>query len=231
MEELNYQRLKEEALRFGADLFGVALIRGRDLKVMELPGDVTYRFPYGVSLGIALCEGVMGLIEDHPTLFYLHHYRQANYILDQLAFKIARAIEAMGGKALPIAASQIVDWEGQRAHFDHKVLAELAGLGWRGRNNLLVTPRYGSMVRLVSVLTDLPLKADQPYQGARCGTCRACIGVCPVGAIKEDPADFDHLKCFEKLKEFRKNYNLGQYVCGICIKVCGPKIRGSAQDG
>jgi len=182
-------------------------------------------------LGLALCDGVMELIEDHPTLFYLHHYRQANYILDQLAFRIARTIEAMGGRALPIAASQIVDWEGQRAHFDHKTLAELAGLGWRGRNNLLVTPRYGARVRLVSILTDLPLKTDRPYQGPRCGTCKACIQACPAGAIKEDPAEFDHLKCFEKLKEFRRVYNVGQYICGVCIRACGPKVRGSSRGG
>jgi len=35
--------------------------------------------------------------------------------------------------------------------------------------------------------------------------------------------EFDHLKCFEKLKEFRKKYNIGQYICGICVKACYPK--------
>lgn len=219
----HYERIREEAIRLGADLFGVASIRGKGFRVLELPPDITERFPYGVAIGIALCKGVMELIEDHPTLFYLHHYRQANYILDQIAFRVAKAIEAMGGRAIPIAASQIVDWEGQRAHFDHKGLAELAGLGWRGRNNLLVTPRYGARVRLVSILTDLPLKVDPPYQGPGCGECRACLEVCPAGAIKEDPKDFAHLACFEKLKEFRKAYNVGQYICGVCIRACGPK--------
>jgi len=221
--EGNYQRVREEALKWGADLFGVADIRGRQWQVLELPPTITEDLPFGISMGIRLASGVLELIEDHPTLFYLHHYRQANYILDQIAFRVAKLIEEMGFRALPIAASQIVDWEHQRAHFDHKSLAEAAGLGWRGRNNLLVTPQYGARVRLVSVLTDLPLKVDQPYEGPGCGECRRCINVCPVGAIKERPEDFDHLRCFEKLREFRKKYNIGQYICGICVKACGPK--------
>ncbi|RLA85026.1 MAG: hypothetical protein DRG31_04025 [Deltaproteobacteria bacterium] len=219
-----YRRLEAKARELGADLFGVADLRGKSLKVLELPEDICNRLPYGISMGIALCSGVIEEIVDHPTLFYLHHYRQANYILDQMAFRISKMIEEMGGKALPIAASQIVDWERQQAHFDHKTLAELAGLGWRGRNNLLVTPKYGARVRLVSILTDLPLRVDGPYRGPRCGDCTSCIEACPVGAIKEDPKDFDHIRCFEKLKEFRRKYNVGQYICGICIKACGPKL-------
>ena len=101
-------------------------------------------------------------IEDHPTALYLHHYRQANYILDQIAFRVAALIQRSGGQALPIAASQIVDWEHQRGHLSHKALAHAAGLGWLGRNNLLVHPQFGARVRLVSILTDLPLQVDRP---------------------------------------------------------------------
>ena len=229
VQEEHYRRLAEEAKRWGADLFGVACLEGKGWKVLELGEEVLEELPFGISIGIRLAEGVMERIEDHPTLFYLHHYRQANYILDQIAFRVAKVIEELGGKALPIAASQIVDWEHQRAHFDHKSLAEACGLGWRGRNNLLVTPQFGARVRLVSILTDLPLRTDPPYEGPGCGDCRRCIPVCPVGAIKERPEDFDHLKCFEKLKEFRKKYNVGQYICGICVKACAPRGEGLDQ--
>jgi len=218
-----YERVADEARRWGADLFGVADLRGRKWKILDLPPNITEELPFGISMAIKLSDAVIEEIEDHPTLSYFHHYRQANYILDQIAFRVASAIERMGGRALPIAASQIVDWERQQAHFSHKDLAQAAGLGWRGRNNLLVTPQYGARVRLVSVLTDLPLKTDKPYRGPGCGECRRCIPVCPVGAIKEKVEEFDHLKCFEKLKEFRKKYNIGQYICGICVKACYPK--------
>jgi epoxyqueuosine reductase QueG len=224
-EERNYEKLKEEALNWGIDLFGVADLKGVErLKVLELPEDITSKFPYAISMGIALCKGVMEEIIDHPTLFYLHHYRQANYVLDQIGFRISKLVEKLGGKALPIAASQIVDWEHQMAHIDHKTIAELAGLGWRGKNNLLVTPQYGARVRLVTILTDLELKADMPYQGPRCEDCEACKRVCPAQAIGDEVSQFDHIKCFEKLKEFRKKYNLNQYICGICVRACGPKV-------
>lgn len=230
LEEL-YKELKEESFRLGVDLFGVAYLKGKEWEVEELPSDITDSFPYGISIGIALCKGVIEQITDHPTLFYLHHYKQANYILDQVAFRLAKKVEKMGGRALPIAASQIVNWERQRGHLDHKLVAELAGLGWRGRNNLLVTPRYGARIRLATVLTDLPMKTDAPYTGPGCGDCKKCLLACPAGAIGESFKDFNHLRCFEKLKEFKKNYNLGQYICGICIKVCKPKeVKGSFPD-
>lgn len=226
-----YEELKRESLKWGADLFGVAYLKGKKWELEELPLDMTEDLPYGISIGVVLCKGILEQLKDHPTLFYLHHYKQANYILDQIAFRLAKKVEEMGGRAFPIAASQIVDWERQRGHLDHKLVAELAGLGWRGRNNLLVSPRYGSRVRLATVLTDLPLKADTPYTGPGCGNCRRCLSACPAGAIGEKAEDFDHLKCFEKLKEFRKKYNLGQYICGVCIKVCEPKgVKGSSLD-
>jgi len=223
--EINYEKLKEEAVNWGIDLFGVADLKEvKKLKVLELQEDITSRFPYAVSMGVALCKGVMEELIDHPTLFYLHHYRQANYVLDQIAFRVSKLIEKLGGKALPIAASQIVDWENQMAHIDHKSIAELAGIGWRGKNNLLITPQYGARIRLVTILTDLELKPDKPYEGPRCGDCKSCKSVCPVGAIGDDVSEFDHMKCFEKLKEFRKKYNLNQYICGLCVRACGPKV-------
>ena len=44
-----------------------------------------------------------------------------------------------------------------------------------------------------------------------------------LDSIKEQVEKFDHLACFEKLKEFRNTYNIGQYICGVCIKACQPK--------
>jgi len=92
-------------------------------------------------------------------------------------------------------------------------------LGWIGRNNLLVTKRYGSCLRLGTILTDIPLKADSPLD-QDCGLCRRCLNVCPVNAIHESPADFDHIACYEQLKIFQKKHNIRHMICGICVKVC-----------
>ena len=75
---------------------------------------------------------------------------------------------------------------------------------------------------MVSILTDLPVQTDRPLDNS-CGTYRRCIAACPAGAIKENVREFDHLGCFEKLKEFRNKYNVGQYICGVCVKACKPQ--------
>jgi epoxyqueuosine reductase len=227
--EVYYGRIKEESQRWGGNLFGVADLSQTRLATCGLDEKALSKLPFGISIGIRLSDAVLEGIDDHPTLLYLHHYRQANYILDRIAFHVAALIQHMGGKALPIAASQIVDWEGQRGHLSHKGLAQAAGIGWLGRNNLIVHPEYGARIRLVSILTDLPLQTDTPLKDS-CGTCRQCIPVCPAGAIKEEVEEFDHLGCLEKLKGFRNKYNIGQYICGVCIKACQPQAISESKN-
>lgn len=65
-----------------------------------------------------------------------------------------------------------------------KQLAVEAGLGWIGRQSLLVTPRLGSLVLLGELLlTDETDRYDTPFEGSGCGSCRACMDSCPTGAI------------------------------------------------
>lgn len=227
IREIHYRMLQEESRRLGGDLFGVADLTQTPLVTYDLDKDLLKKLPFGIAIGVRLADAVLEVIEDHPTLLYLHHYRQANYALDRIAFNMAALIQRAGGKAIPIAASQIVDWEGQRGHLSHKALAQAAGLGWRGRNNLLVNPTYGARVRLVSILTDLPIRTDSPLDSS-CDQCRRCIAACPAGAVKEKVEEFDYLGCFEKLKEFRNKYHIGQYICGVCVKACRPKEENRA---
>ena len=213
--------LRDFCLAAGFSVFGAAETGPAEEGFLLAPR-LRGRFPRAVVLGKKLVDGVLEEIEDRPTHLYFHHYRQVNAFLDRGALLAAAKIEAMGFEALPIAASQIIDWKNQRAHVSHKALGRLAGLGWVGRNNLLVNPELGSRHRLVSVLTDMPLAADGPAGGS-CGECRACVAVCPAGAISERPEDFDHRRCYEKLDEFRRSHIVSQHICGVCVKACrGP---------
>ena len=123
--------------------------------------------------------------------------------LDNVACRIVAMLEGEGYRTLAVPASQLVDWDLLTGAVSHIRLARLAGLGYVGRHNLLVTPRFGAAVRLVSVFTDAPLTPDAPVTG-ECGACRACIKVCPAGAIGETAADWDRVRCVEKIKEFKK---------------------------
>ncbi len=218
----NYQELKAAALDLGFDLFGVAGVAGLR-ESFDLSPKTRDRFDRALSLGKRLNDSVLDDIADHPTPLYFHHYRQVNAFLDRGALLLADRIQRMGGAALPIAASQIIDWQKQTAHLSHKHVGVAAGVGWFGRNNLLVNEMFGARFRLVTVLTDLPLDADAPLANG-CGTCRACVSVCPAGAIKDKREDFDHIACYEKLKDFQRQKFVSQFICGVCVKACrGPK--------
>jgi len=214
----NKESLRKYSEALGFSAFGVADITSIRMS-FNLDEELMRKFDRAVSLAKRLLDSIMDDIEDRPTALYFHHYRQLNFFLDRGAFLLASHIQDQGFQALPVPASQIIDWKKQTSHVSHKKVAERAGLGWVGRNNLLVHPAWGSRIRLATVLTDMPLEADAPLE-RDCGSCRNCLSVCPAGAIKEDRKDFDHLSCFEKLKEFRNSGIVGQYICGVCIKAC-----------
>lgn len=214
----SYLMLKKFCKDSGVDLFGVADI-SKIKNEFLISGQVREKFDKAISLGVRVSSSILEEIENQPTKLYFHHYRTLNTFLDQVALRLVNFIQGKGCPALPVAASQIIDWQNQKAHLSHKKIGYLAGLGWIGRNNLLVNKKLGSQFRLVSILTNMPLKIDKPIK-QDCGNCKLCIEVCPVSAIKENPLDFDYLKCFEKLKEFQKQRLVDQYICGICVKAC-----------
>ena len=200
----------------GAILFGVA-----DLSdVEDASGEVRLSgLTTGISFGYRLSDTVLDGIVDHPTRTYQYHYRQVNILLDQIGLRMSGHIQEAGSRAFPVPSSQVVDWDRFTGHISHRAVGRLAGLGWIGRNNLLVNPDYGSRVRYASVLTDLPLPYDRPIDGG-CETCRRCVQACPGGAIGETPSDYDLQKCIETMDRIRKPANIGNRICGLCVKAC-----------
>jgi len=216
------EELRKYCLDLGFSVVGIADVTSLRSEFL-LPEELRNRFGRAISLGRRLVDSVLEDIQNQPTPLYFHHYRQLNFFLDRGALLLAGHIQDLGFDALPIAASQIVDWENQRGHVPHKKIGVLAGLGWIGRNNLLVNPALGARFRLVTVLTDMPLEPAAPLAFG-CSSCRACLSPCPAQAIRESPGDFDHRGCFAKLDEFHKKHIVSQHICGVCVKACrGPK--------
>lgn len=106
-----------------------------------------------------------------------------------------------------------------------KQLAVEAGLGWIGRQSLLVTPRLGSYVLLGELLlTDQTDAYDTPYQGSGCGRCRNCIESCPTGAIVA-PKVIDTARCIachtvEKRPPVQINLHGWVFGCDRCQSCC-----------
>jgi len=217
----NYISLKKFAENQCIELFGVADIQ-KIKNDFQISKSLLEKVDKAICLGIRVSGAVLEEVSDAPTKLYFHHYRTINASLDQTTLKISNFIQQKGFKALPIPASIILDWENQTGHLSHKQVGVLAGLGWIGRNNLLVNKKLGSQFRIATILTDMSLKLDKPTK-ENCGTCHLCVKLCPATAIKDNPEQFDHIKCFEKLKEFQKQKLVDQYICGVCVNVCGGK--------
>ena len=222
------KEVKKRIMDLGADLVGIADVE--PLKGLKLdPPDLLDPFIRAVSIALKLPAATFEGISDRPTPIYKSIYQTANLILDQIAFRTAMALQNDGFHSLPIPASQVLDKKNWYGAISHKAVARMAGLGWQGKNLLLITLQYGSMVRLATILTKAPLVVDGPVKN-RCGKCTMCRDACLAQAIKGINTKTHYKnrneamyfsRCVEKVVgEFAKIPEVEVPVCGICIKAC-----------
>ncbi len=215
----NAEKIKTLCRQWGSSLFGVADLRLSKKEETLLSPSLIDQHPLAISVGYHLSDSILEGIENQPTPLYFHHYQRVNILLDTIGLVVTSAIQDLGYRAMPIPTSQIVDWKTQKGHLSHKHVAWAAGLGWIGRNNLLVNEQFGSRIRLVTILADIPLVVSSPAI-KDCGSCLDCLSLCPAGAIKVRQEEFDHLRCYEQLRTFAKTLHLSHNICGVCIKAC-----------
>ena len=157
-----------------------------------------------------------------PTLGYVSRYalgRDYHKVLrkrlQQLADRITSAIGPFGYRVFVDSAPVL-----------EKAIAEKAGLGWQGKHSNILT-RNGSWFFLGEIYTDLPLAPDHPI-APHCGSCTACIGICPTAAIVA-PYEVDARRCISYLtielhdsipEELRQLLGNRIYGCDDCQLVC-----------
>jgi epoxyqueuosine reductase len=108
-------------------------------------------------------------------------------------------------------------------------LAKRAGMGWIGKNTLLIHPKLGSYFFLAEIITNLSFENDQSISD-HCGTCTRCIEACPTDAISPNGYELDGSKCISYLtielkdseipEEFTEKMENWMYGCDICQEVC-----------
>ena len=118
-------------------------------------------------------------------------------------------------------------------------LAQLAGLGWTGKNTCTISPRQGSYFLIGEVFLDVPVESVQAVVTDRCGSCRRCIEACPTEAIRPDRT-IDAARCIAYQTIENKGAiprplrsKIGEWIfgCDICQMVCPWNRRFSSADG
>ena len=217
------------AKSLGVDLFGIADLSSAKSFIENQGGQYLAGFPRAVSLGIRLLDDIIDQLNNHGDLVTISTYRglytTVNSALDRAALLVAKRIQDMGFHAYFVPASSMLNNGRLEAAFSHKVAANLAGLGWVGKNCLLITPEFGPRVRFATVLTDVPSVTGSPITN-RCGSCTRCADICPSKAIigkafasgesRDMRLKANH--CDEYTEERIKVF--GDVNCGLCVHVC-----------
>ncbi|MBA2628347.1 MAG: tRNA epoxyqueuosine(34) reductase QueG [Gemmatimonadales bacterium] len=178
--------------------------------------------------------------EARSIIVVLDNYYTPDSDADRSAPRVAKYARGedyhgvMGGRLEELAAfvresgASLAQTFADAGPVPERELAQRAGLGWIGKNTMLIRPSAGSFFFIGSVFTDLVLVPDVPFATDHCGTCTRCIDACPTGAILE-PRLLDATRCIsyltiehkgpipDALSERMAGWAFG---CDICNDVC-----------
>lgn len=213
------EELKKLLYCQGADLVGIG-----DLSKIE-----NCNFKTGISVAVSLPKNVIIDLQEAPTKEYYNLYHSLNQKLNEIVMAGEEFLNHKGYEAYAQTTNRVKVNQNNISKLPHKTVATRAGLGWIGKNCLLVTPQYGSAIRISSLLTNAPLKCNEPINQSLCGKCNLCIKHCPAQALKgilwevgiprEKIVDTE--KCHKKQREIMiQKTGIETGLCGKCFAVC-----------
>lgn len=242
-KQLHTQLIKQEAQRLGFVAVGISKARRLDEEADRLESWLKRGF-----------QGQMSYLENHfdkrldPTLLVpgaktvvslLYNYYPAEEQTNPEAPKIARyaygtdyhfVVKDKLKDLMHFITNNIGEVDGRvfvdSAPVMERTWAKLSGLGWIGKNSLLLNRQMGSYHFVAELIIDLELEPDGPTTD-HCGTCTACIDACPTDAIT--PYEVDGSKCISYLtielkneipQEFAGKMENWTFGCDICQEVC-----------
>lgn len=218
------EKLKRRLYQNGARLVGIGNMRGIE----------NCNYSVGVSIAIPLPKHIIYDLQTAPTKEYFDMYYALNGKLNEIVTDGERFLHEAGYEAYAQTTERVVICEKQTTAVPHKTVATRAGLGWIGKNCLIVTKEFGSAVRLSSLLTNAPLKCGNAIEKSLCGACTLCVRNCPaqalcgtlwdVGIPRENIIDVE--KCYKKQIEimFRQT-GIEQDLCGRCFATCAYTVK------
>lgn len=215
------EKIRELVLKTGFDLCGFSdIARFSDVMPGFSPLDVYKDCKSVIAVGVSL---PFGLMRVNPRLIYSHYNDSSIHKVDMLTFEIAKLLEEKFlCNAVPMPCDGPYEYwddgkkEG-RGLISTKYAAYCAGLGYIGKSGLLINDRFGSMVTVGTVLTDLEIEPDELSRDRCSKSCKRCMESCPSGAIQD--GNVNQTLC--RAHAYGKNARGFSVVnCNTCRTVC-----------
>ncbi len=195
--DIDTSTLKEKARLLGYDLCGIAPIdRFRDMPPKSNPLSI---LPQAKSVIVVAKKFLNSTTSSTSTIPYTIIRNWISREIDEITIHLAYFLEEANRLAIPTGAIEPCNYDHdidkQTGLISLKNAAHQAGLGVIGKNTLLITPEYGNMVWLGTVITSADLEPDPILEKSPCHqNCSICIDHCPVGAI-DGSLFIDQKKC------------------------------------
>ncbi len=189
---------------------GINIVKVVDISMLS--ANENRGFSVAILIGASLSPSYIYRLSKENILDYSEYSDKENAV-DKLAEWAADYIKAQGYKAYAQSESNLIngfyDVDTKTTPLPHKKIAMLAGLGWIGKSNLLITQEYGSALCMCSILTNAPLSTqNKPMIQSLCGECNVCKDICPAKVI--------HGSQWEA--GINRDFIVDVYHCETCLK-------------
>jgi len=204
-------------------IVGFADLRG-------LPNEARKNFDYGIIFALAFSkEAMQKNNNDLPQKYYDEH-KPMNQNFINLKNITAEFLIGKGYDVEINTPASVINDETLRSLLPQKTVATLSGIGWIGKNAMLITDEAGSAIRLTVVLTNAPLNCGTPIIKSKCDPdCKICTDICPgdapLGGLWEVGVDRDkffnaHACRAAGRARAKRLLEVEETVCGLCVSHC-----------
>ena len=212
--------IKEMAYSLGVDVCGVASIKRFENAPKGFhPLDVYSETKSVIAFGKQFSAS---LFEANTNVPYTFVKNKSVELLDDISIQLTATIESKGYKAIPIPSDEPYEyWDSENKHgraiLSLKHFAKLSGIGWIGKNTLLINKKYGNRLYLGALITNAELIEDDLVSNLCPENCNICIKSCPQSAL--DGITINQKEC-RKICGSVTDGGGFVYSCNICRKVC-----------